>query len=127
MAVVAAAATPGLAGSVTDPRGDAVVRRVFAGENAGTRRTTNLAGCVTTCELHARGGDAVDVGAFVVSGALIAEIAPAKVVGKNEDDVGPPLDFVGGMNLCLAKRQADEQDGAESVAYHGDSRVKRAT
>ena len=76
-----------------------MVRRVFAGENTGTRGAANLAGRVASSELHASGGDAVDVGAFVVGGALIAEIAPAKVVGKNENNVGPALGFVGGMNV----------------------------
>ena len=118
VAVVAPPSTPRLARGVADPSRDTVVRRVFAGENTGTRGAANLAGRVASSELHASGGDAVDVGAFVVGGALIAEIAPAKVVGKNENDVGPPLGFVGGMNVRLAKRQANEQDDRLGVELH---------
>ncbi len=118
VAVVAPPSTPRLARRIANPSRDTVVRRVFAGENTGTRGAANLAGRVASSELHASGGDAVDVGAFVVGGALIAETAPAKVVGKNENDVGPPLGVGGGMNVRLAKRQANEQDDRLGVEFH---------
>ena len=125
MAVVSPTTAPRLARGVADPSRDAVLWRVFAGENAGARGTANLAGRVAACELHAAGGDAIDVRTFVIGGALIAEIAPAKVVGENEDDIGSPLGFVGGMNLRLGKRQAEEQHSGEGFSCHGGSRVER--
>ena len=55
---------------------------------------------------------------LVIGGALVAEVTPAKVIGKNENNVGPPLGFVGGMNVRLAKRQANEQDDRLGVEFH---------
>ncbi len=76
MGGVASAPAPHLARGVTDPSRNAVLRRVFAGENAGARGTANLARRLTTGELHADGGDAVDVRALIISGPLVAKITP---------------------------------------------------
>ena len=118
MAVVAPTSAPRLARRIADPRGDTVLGRIFASENARARRAANLAGRVAACELHPIGGDAVDVRTLVIGGALVAEVTPAKVIGKNENNVGPPLGFVGGMNVRLAKRQANEQDDRLGVEFH---------
>ncbi len=88
MTVMPSRPPPVLAGSIADPRRDAVFRGILAGQNARPRRATNLAGRVPASELHPRGGDAVDLGTLVVRGPFVAQIPPSQIIGQDENDIG---------------------------------------
>ena len=69
--VVAAGAAPSLPCPVSDPSGDAVIGGVLAGQYAGSRGTADLAGGISTGELHSLAGNPVDVWTFIKSGPFI--------------------------------------------------------
>ena len=99
---VIAARTTSLPGAVADPGGDAVVGRIFAGHDAGPGRTADLTRRIAAGELHPLSRDAVDVRTLVVLRALVAQVLPAKIIGKNENNVGA------GLGLGLRRIQSPE-------------------
>ena len=54
---------------------------------AGSSGRADRTGGVTIGESHARGGQLVDVGGFVESAAICADVRPAHVVYEEEDKV----------------------------------------
>jgi hypothetical protein len=60
----------------------------LAGYDGGAGGRANLAGGVAISEAHAGFGEGVDMGRLVKGGALAGEVLDAKVIGKDENDVG---------------------------------------
>jgi hypothetical protein len=48
-----------------------MIDRIFSGENTGSRWTADLAGSISTGELHSLAGNPVDVWTFIKSGPFI--------------------------------------------------------
>ena len=65
-----------------------MIDRVFPGENTGSRGTADLAGGISTGELHSLVGNPVDVWTFIKTGAFIAEIMCSHIINKNKDHIG---------------------------------------
>ena len=64
--------------------------RVEAAEEAGAARGAQRGGAEGVGEAHALGGEPVDVRRLQKRMAGEAHAVPAQIVGKDEDDVGPP-------------------------------------
>ena len=60
----------------------------LAGEYAGAGGGAERAGGVGLGEADAAGGEFIDVGGFAEGAAVDGGVAPAEVVGEDEDDVG---------------------------------------
>ena len=86
-----------------------MVRRILAGEDTGSRGAAHLAGGVAAGELHALPGKPVEMRTLVEGRALVAEIAPAEVIGEDKDDVGTTFCGSFAPGVEAEDRQADGQ------------------
>ena len=74
----------GNSGRTTDVLSNTMVSRIFAGQNTGTGWTAYLAGGIAPGKFHPLVGNAVDVGSFVKSGALVGEVHCTEIVHQDK-------------------------------------------
>ena len=114
--VMSAPPAPCLSGGVPNPGGDTMIDRVFAGENTRPGGTADLAGGITTGELHSLAGNPVDVWTFIKSGPFIAQVAGSHIIHKDEKDIG----F---LRFRVEGAKCDQKEGKEEISvefHHGD-------
>lgn len=63
---------------------DSMIGWVFSRENAGTRRTADLTGCIAPSKFHALLGNSVNIWGLIKGGALIAKISGTQIIYKNK-------------------------------------------
>ena len=96
----------------TDPG----VAGMQAGHQHATRRCTNCAAGVVTREAHAFFGHAVEVRGAQRLLAVTTEVAPAKVVREDVNDIGP---------LCLRLAKREQQAKRDENTFGGPMHVRR--
>ena len=72
---------------MADGRRDASAGGVLTGQDARARRGAQRAGGIGLRESDAAGGQPVEVGRLMILAAEAGEVAPAQVVGEDQDDV----------------------------------------
>ena len=87
---------------MADGRGDAGTGRVLAGQDARASRRAERAGGIRLREPDAAGGQAIEVGRLMILAAEAGEVAPAEVVGQDQDDI---------RLICGDGRKRGEEDG----------------
>jgi len=76
-------------GHMAHGRGDADPRRVLAGQDARPRRRAERVRGVRLGELHATGRKSIEIWRLVIGAAETVQVAPAEIVGEDEDDIWP--------------------------------------
>lgn len=80
--------------SSADPIGHIVPGRILACQDAGAGWGTDMAGSIGIGELDALLGKAINVGSFIETTSITAQISPPQVVDEKEDDVGTFLSLL---------------------------------
>ena len=88
MTIVSSTLIPCFPCRIANPSGYAMIGWVFPGKDTCPGGTAHLTGGISPGELHSFTGNAVNIGAFVKAGALIAEVPGTHVIHQNKQHIG---------------------------------------